>query len=899
MSHGYNAGREAARQEANRRAGAINVPPEGTRVERRDFSSGARTVTLPDGRTISEAQYEAEAPQRAEEVRARLDAESRASEQARRVEELRRDQLSSGRFVEVNGKVVPKPKAAASLVASSRGPIKVSPGFARKLREFAVRAGSTGKVKGEPDVQGEVLQFARVEDGRVAQAFTTGYRSSPELPSERRVREFQVEKFNLELVENAIKRESELQGMSTVMSVQKTRVRTSPSAIAVSKLGLKLAGVKSPNVIEEDISISQALARINEDVANAVTRKLLISSSEAKVRFGENPPFLARVSMGAVSEIRERPFTTATTYVAGEIAGGVVSLGKLAIGSLRSLKIPAQIDNVVASRLSAAAVVIPPKLKTLLGLGKKVVVPAVVTGAVGYNVMRQPGDKAEALGAELVKVTALSAGFRQGSKAVEVVLTKRISNVVARATGVKVTGARIEKVTSEGVTFKESAVLEGRFIGRDLLGGRVSFRVRGVSSEIGRQIDVPGLRGAYRLSGEQTLEVVGSGGAFKVSKLTEGISRLLSRGVTQTTRLTSSLITKKGKASSFGLVGIDSFIARTLKGLNVVQATGLSKVLKEVANAANFPSVDLVELERLLARRGGADLRITGRTRLGKRKILALGGVVQVTQQAFTGVSFGVKPSELPSSEEIIKLIRSSQSLSTTAQLPKTVRVVTGSDGTSQLVVQTVKAKAPLSISSRIIRGDARTAATRAYQELLQRQVSRVVAGSTALSGVIASVEALQAAVLKRQTLSIPQRLSIESRGELGGRFDVALRQRAFLIQEPSVSQVPISRLELVSRPAVDQVSKQLTRLALEGAGTFTPGTPPITTPPGIPYFFLPKLEGIQRKLVASYRQSSAFRERYIPSVEAIYRNVRVPVRQIRQVKGITIRPIPIPGVRR
>ena len=91
---------DAARRAANERRGAVTIPESGSnvRIERLNYSTGERTVMDSSGRTVSEAQYEAEAQQRAAVAKAEADATKAAQVQEQRKAELEKEQLSSGRF---------------------------------------------------------------------------------------------------------------------------------------------------------------------------------------------------------------------------------------------------------------------------------------------------------------------------------------------------------------------------------------------------------------------------------------------------------------------------------------------------------------------------------------------------------------------------------------------------------------------------------------------------------------------------------------------------------------------------------------------------------------------------------------------------------------------------------
>lgn len=99
----------------------------------------------------------------------------------------------------------PKSKAAGpaapgggfSFAGTFDNPLQVSPGFASKLKGAAVAGGVQASVKGEAGAEGEAYRFARVEDGRVAQAFVSGYRSGGETAQEARLRAFEGEKAGL------------------------------------------------------------------------------------------------------------------------------------------------------------------------------------------------------------------------------------------------------------------------------------------------------------------------------------------------------------------------------------------------------------------------------------------------------------------------------------------------------------------------------------------------------------------------------------------------------------------------------------------------------------------------------------------------------------------------------
>jgi len=577
MTH-ISSAREAVRRARNIRFGAIDVPTApGTRIE--------RVAVGPGGERMEDVISGPPGPTRFEQRQEFLRAESR------------REKLASGRFVEVGGRVVPKPtpppvtptpepavvetRAVVTTPRASIGRPSITAGRFDPFERIDVIRAERARprqrfIRGKPVITPEILAFERAEA----------------------VREFEAG-LPAPIIEREVTRGGQVVG-ETITTFEVARpvsvLRPAPPA-------------RPPPEERGEFLLAGRGEQFQEAILRRPVRRLQTR--------------IARAAPGAVP-VAEIASVAALGTVLGvsEAVGGVAGL--LRPGGLAA-----------AGRGVVAVARQPRQFAGQLG-GALVTQPAFTAGRIAGTLLTLRAEQA-----------LIGAGFRRVGAA-------RARAVSPQAVGTQITARRIITPGPGGPSVAETAAFRGRFVGQTLFGRR-AVDVVGTGREI--LAPSPVRPGVSVLRGRQTLTAqLPKGTTFTATKLTEGLARQTAAGQTATTRFTSQFFRQAGQPG-LALRARETFVSAeqvrrtfttaegarvTIPPRTIVTTTGRIRFIgRPVRAEAALPITrQFVTAETIRPSPEIDVLRVAGRA----RRITQITDPSGLTIERFRGEAFGVRP---------------------------------------------------------------------------------------------------------------------------------------------------------------------------------------------------------------------------------------------------------------
>lgn len=499
---------------------------------------------------------------------------------------------------------------------------------------------------------------------------------------------------------------------------------------------------------------------------------------------------------------------------------------------------------------------------------------------------------------------------------------------------IKQAGGKIETASS---AYLEGAVRVKGFLGKVKIEKLVGF-AKEKSAPAGNLLMAQ--KGVLKLIGEQSIKI---GKKFKAETITEGISKPISATQTATTRFLSTLTKQEGKIAGAAQVRMENLITR-LRG-KVSTSVGASKKLMSAAKADKVPSLSLKDFERLYPQ-AKIDQLIYGKSRLFRRATLVESPEFTISRELSKGASFSAKLDKYTRSRQFSAAAKAKRYNLATETVTKT-------RGARQVTKLKFQQKQPISslqsslkASTQQIANDLAKASQQALEsrgqtigrtgglsvaevskafpgrvpEFTKQQTYPYIAPPTFEKAVLPpqaeqimqssfkmSAPAAQRAVqpLKELTSS---RVQLSVKGGSRQVSSSAERQLAREIQKATqasaLEQVSRQRPVLSLRTYQGQVPRQsveqrvllsLRTKALPKVRYGSGAVPKVTAPPPPPpVAFVPPPVITESKFgkKGKYRQRVGFGEVYVPSVEAILRNIKGSASSA-GLKGIGLRPIP------